>query len=156
MLLNRNARNAACADFSALGDESTQSRYVFVVNNAYGDRLDGRLRLSALHSAWFAAVAAGLIADRWLVNRSIFVFFGLAAAAIITMLFTGSALTNWVVANIIVTFVAVYAIRAVYFALVEQSQCGLGVTGTAVGLISLIGYTNLKHLYHSLMRPKIP
>ena len=99
------------------------------------------LTAMASYARPFAAVAAGLIADRWLVNRSIFVFFGLAAAAFITMLFTGSALTNWVVANIIVTFVAVYAIRAVYFALVEQSQLGLGVTGTAVGLISLIGYT---------------
>ena len=35
----------------------------------------------------------------------------------------------------------IYGLRALYFALMESSQVPLGVTGTAVGVISLVGYT---------------
>jgi hypothetical protein len=35
----------------------------------------------------------------------------------------------------------VFALRAVYFALIDESQVRLGATGTAVGVISLLGFT---------------
>ena len=44
-------------------------------------------------------------------------------------------------ANMTVSFAAVFALRGVYFALLEESRVPLAVTGTAVGLVSLIGYT---------------
>jgi len=48
---------------------------------------------------------------------------------------------NLVYANIVITFVAVYGIRGVYFALIEETKIAGNVTGTAVGLISVIGFT---------------
>ena len=41
----------------------------------------------------------------------------------------------------IFTFAAVYALRGVYFALLEETKIAGSLTGTAVGMISLIGYT---------------
>jgi sugar phosphate permease len=37
--------------------------------------------------------------------------------------------------------VAVYGLRGVYFALLEQASIPLAATGTAVGIVSVIGYT---------------
>jgi hypothetical protein len=43
--------------------------------------------------------------------------------------------------DLIVTFIAFFGLRGVYFALLEETKITAGVTGTAVGLISVIGYT---------------
>ncbi|MGR8920609.1 MAG: MFS transporter, partial [Gammaproteobacteria bacterium] len=42
---------------------------------------------------------------------------------------------------IAISFVAVFALRGVYFALLEHSRVPAVRTGTAVGLVSMIGYT---------------
>ena len=43
--------------------------------------------------------------------------------------------------SILVVATGVYAARSLYFAVMEKGQIPLVLTGTAVGLISLIGYT---------------
>jgi hypothetical protein len=43
--------------------------------------------------------------------------------------------------NFFVTIVCVYGLRAIYFALLEASQIPYAYTGTAVGIISVVGYT---------------
>ena len=43
--------------------------------------------------------------------------------------------------SILVVATGVYAARSLYFAVMERGQIPLILTGTAVGLISLIGYT---------------
>ncbi len=43
--------------------------------------------------------------------------------------------------SILVVATGVYAARSLYFAVMERGQIPLVLTGTAVGLISLIGYT---------------
>ena len=40
-----------------------------------------------------------------------------------------------------VTFVAVYALRAIYFSLIEEAKLDKRITGSAVGLISVLGFT---------------
>jgi len=50
-------------------------------------------------------------------------------------------MTNIIYANLVVTFIAVFAIRGVYFALLEETKISKNITGTAVGLISVIGFT---------------
>ncbi len=44
-------------------------------------------------------------------------------------------------ANLLVTFIAVYALRGIYFSLIEEAGIDRRVTGTAVGLISMLGFT---------------
>ena len=39
------------------------------------------------------------------------------------------------------TFFAVFALRGIYFALLEENQTPAYLTGAAVGLVSLVGYT---------------
>ena len=42
--------------------------------------------------------------------------------------------------NFFTTYVAVYALRGIYFALLEENRTPKFLTGAAVGLISLVGY----------------
>jgi hypothetical protein len=48
---------------------------------------------------------------------------------------------NLVYLNLFVTFFAVFALRGIYFALLEENRTPPYLTGAAVGLVSLIGYT---------------
>jgi sugar phosphate permease len=48
---------------------------------------------------------------------------------------------RFVYANLFVSFFAVFALRGIYFALLEENRTPAFVTGAAVGLVSLIGYT---------------
>jgi MFS family permease len=43
--------------------------------------------------------------------------------------------------SLIITAVGTYAIRALYFAVFNEGKIPLELTGTAVGIISIIGYT---------------
>ena len=100
----------------------------------------------ATYGAWvrpFAAVIVGVIADRFSAARSIGVLFGILIVAYLLLGTSApdAATVNIVYANLFVTFFAVFALRGVYFALLEENRTPAFVTGAAVGLVSLIGYT---------------
>ena len=90
------------------------------------------------------AIAAGLLADRTRTSAVVVVLF---ATLVVTHAWLGlaspipGAVDALVFANIIVGFAAVFGLRGVYFALLGETQTPNEVTGTAVGLISLVGYT---------------
>ena len=90
-----------------------------------------------------AALAAGLIADRIRITRAISVGFVLAGAGYLSMALlpaeAGMLAVLWV--QVLVTSIAVFALRGIYFALLEESKVPLVLTGTAIGVISTIGYT---------------
>jgi MFS transporter, GlpU family, inner membrane protein len=96
----------------------------------------------ASYSRPVAAVVAGLLADRWSSSRLITVLFVLAGVAFFVMSLEAvtSVASTLVVANVMITFVAVYALRGIYFSLVEESGLRASDTGTAVGLISVVGF----------------
>lgn len=88
-------------------------------------------------------VLIGVLADRsnttlWLFISFIVTFFG--ALLFATGLITDSE-TLLFFMSILVVAAGVYATRALYFAVMERGQIPLVLTGTSVGLISLIGYT---------------
>jgi sugar phosphate permease len=91
----------------------------------------------------FAAIIAGIVADRFSAARSIGVAFGvLAISWLLLGLSSGDAAAlNLVYLNLFVTFFAVFALRGIYFALLEENRTPPYLTGAAVGLVSLIGYT---------------
>ena len=91
----------------------------------------------------FAAVIAGVIADRYNVAWSIGVIFAAVVGSYIALsvLDPNVATTNIVYANLIVTFAAVFALRGVYFALLEENRTPKFLTGATVGLVSLVGFT---------------
>jgi len=88
-------------------------------------------------------VFIGILADRsqttyWLVVSFIVSFFG--ALLFATGIISASATFLFFI-SILVVATGVYAARSLYFAVMERGQIPLVLTGTAVGLISLIGYT---------------
>ena len=89
------------------------------------------------------AVAAGFIADRWSASRvmlALFVLLGLSFGPL-SIAVPEPGASGVIVANILLSFAGVYALRGVYFALLEETHVPQHVTGTAVGLVSLVGYT---------------
>jgi len=88
-------------------------------------------------------VLIGVLADRfqttfWLVVSFVVSFFG--ALLFATGMVSDSATALFFI-SILVVATGVYAARSLYFAVMERGQIPLVLTGTAVGLISLIGYT---------------
>jgi len=88
-------------------------------------------------------VVIGILADRsqttyWLLVSFIVSFLGalLFATGVIT---DSSTLLFFM--SILIVATGVYAARSLYFAVMEQGKIPLVLTGTAVGLISLVGYT---------------
>lgn len=90
-----------------------------------------------------AAFAAGYIADRFSAARSILVAFALLAIAFFLLaIFTpGTFGTPIIFMNVVVTLCAVFALRGIYFALLEETRTPRHITGAAVGLVSVVGFT---------------
>jgi nitrate/nitrite transporter NarK len=101
--------------------------------------------LNAL-GAWLrpvAAVAAGLIADRVSASRAgVFCFALLIVTYICFAVAQPGAGTVWILwTNVIVVTTAACALRAVYYAILEETSIPRDVTGSAVGVVAFIGYT---------------
>jgi len=95
---------------------------------------------------WLAAIAAiiaGLIADKIGAAKAVLGCFVLMTAGFLVFgLFPGTAdLVPLLIINVAIISSAVYALRGVYFSLLEQGCIPIAVTGTATGIISVIGYT---------------
>jgi nitrate/nitrite transporter NarK len=91
----------------------------------------------------FAAIAAGSLADRWAASKVIglsFFVLLLSYAMLSFALPDGSGLSV-IYANIFVSFFAVFALRGVYFALLDENRIPAYFTGAATGMVSFIGYT---------------
>ena len=90
-----------------------------------------------------AALIAGLLVDRFLATRVISYTFLLLLISYVALSLLSPAFgpVYYIYGNILFTFAAVYALRGVYFALLEETNIEKLLTGTAVGLISVIGYT---------------
>jgi len=96
--------------------------------------------------AWMrpiAAVAAGLLGDRYLVSRMTVICFAvLLASQLFFAMFTPEPGVGWVLlGNILIGSSAIFGLRSLYYALFEESKVPAAVTGTAVGLVSVVGYT---------------
>jgi sugar phosphate permease len=90
-----------------------------------------------------AALGAGWIADRYLGTRlTIQVCFAVLIASYLTFLFVppSPALVWLMVANMAVSCLGFFALRGIYFALLEESGTPRELTGTAVGVISFVGF----------------
>lgn len=90
-----------------------------------------------------AAIAAGILADRFSPSRSMAGLFLLLAVSygLLGFIVPNAQAQGVVIMNILVSFAAVYGLRGVYFALLEETKIPKTMTGTAVGLISLVGFT---------------
>jgi len=90
-----------------------------------------------------AAVMAGLIADRFNSGRSIFVMFiaMIAAYGMLSVVTLEVTTLTIIFANLFVTLFAVFAIRGIYYALLEETRTPKHLTGASVAVIAFVGYT---------------
>lgn len=90
-----------------------------------------------------AAIAAGIVADRWSASKTIGALFFVLLISYAMLSFAlpdGSGL--WVIyANIFVSFFAVFGLRGVYFALLQENRTPPYLTGSVTGMVSFVGYT---------------
>lgn len=91
----------------------------------------------------FAAIAAGVLADRFGVARmtvlSLLVF-GMGSAIVAAGVFR-PGITAFFMVTLIATSAAVFALRGLYFAMMEEGRVPFGDTGSAVGIVSVVGFT---------------
>ena len=88
-------------------------------------------------------VIVGFLADRS--RASLYLCMGFALSIIGAILFASDILSEDTTVlfflTIIITALGVYAARVLYFAVMQEGKIPLKLTGTAVGIISFIGYT---------------
>ncbi len=119
--------------------------YSLYAVEVYGmDKVDAA-RIVAI-GAWMrpvAALGAGLLGDRFGVARvTVLAFAILLACHLFFALDTPANPAAWVLlGNTVVTCAAMFGLRGLYFALFEEERVPSAVTGTAVGFVSVVGYT---------------
>jgi nitrate/nitrite transporter NarK len=91
-----------------------------------------------------AALSAGFVADRWLGTRpTIQLCFALLLGTYAFFLFVSPqpSIVWWMVGSLALSCVAFFSLRGIYFALLEDTGIPRYLTGTAVGVISFVGFT---------------
>ena len=128
----------AYCGYKGLDNYSLYAEQVLGMHEIQAERL-------ATYGAWtrpLAALIAGLVADRFSASRSIVVMFTILTVSYASWAWTdpvGMGLTL-VYINFFTTYIAVFALRGVYFALIEENRTPKFLTGAAVGLVSLVGF----------------
>ncbi len=88
-------------------------------------------------------IAIGLLADK--TRASLWMMIGFVTMIIGAVIFASGyiapGLNALFMLSIIVTATGTYAVRTLYFAALQEGKIPLAITGTAVGVISVIGYT---------------
>lgn len=88
-------------------------------------------------------IVVGLIVDRFKIT--FWLFLSLVLCVIASILFASGSIvpsaTILFFTSVVLIGMGVYAARALYFGVMKKGKIPLMLTGTAVGLISLIGYT---------------
>jgi MFS family permease len=98
------------------------------------------------YSTWMrpiAAIGAGLCADRLSSSSVVIGCFVLTGATYLAFVLTtpGDAAIGLLWTSVLVGCLGIFALRGIYFALLEESRIPTHMTGTAVGVVSFIGYT---------------
>lgn len=91
----------------------------------------------------FVGLTIGFIADKSTISRWLTISFALSmvGAIIFASGMIQPNLNFLFFLSVIVTACGIYAVRSLYFATLKEGNIPLILTGTAVGIISLIGYT---------------
>ncbi len=90
-----------------------------------------------------ACVIAGLVADRFDSARSILVLFIMLITSycVLAVATPDTTALTLIYGSIFVTFFAVFALRGIYYALLEETRTPKHLTGASVAVIAFVGYT---------------
>lgn len=112
---------------------------VFMMSVVFGGALGvGKMWLKPL-----SALGAGFVADKIGTSKTVIWSFGILVLSFTIFVLTPGHpdLVLVLVVNSALASLAIFALRGIYFALLEEGGIPLAVTGTATGVISVIGYT---------------
>jgi nitrate/nitrite transporter NarK len=129
----------AYVGFRAIDDFSLYASEVLGLNEVDAARM-------GTVSLWVrpvAAIAAGYLADRVGAGRMTLVSFALIATGS-TVLASGQVTEGMVVLfllTVVCASLGIFALRGLYFAIMKEGRIPLAFTGSAVGFVSLLGYT---------------
>jgi len=90
-----------------------------------------------------AALAAGILGDRFCSSKMIAVLFSalIAGELALALVTPGEGLVAFFMIDVLACSIAFFGLRGLYFALFEEAKIPVSATGTAVGFVSVIGYT---------------
>lgn len=119
--------------------------YSLYAVEAFGLNQVESAQLAAL-GAWMRPIGAlglGLLGDRYQVTRmTVICFAALLLSQLFFAMYTPVPGEVWVLlSNLLVGSLAMFGLRSLYFALLEDARIPVAITGTAVGIISVIGYS---------------
>ncbi|MFK7734134.1 MAG: nitrate/nitrite transporter [Pseudomonadales bacterium] len=103
----------------------------------------GVMSVSKMFLKPLAALIAGLTADKIGVAKTIGIIFTLmmVSFAVFAFLPSSANLLPLMLLNVAVISIGVFAMRGIYFALLDEGGIPLKVTGTAAGIVSVLGFT---------------
>jgi nitrate/nitrite transporter NarK len=129
----------AYCGYKGLDNLSLYAVQVLGMNEVEG----ARLFAYATYLRPLAAVVAGILADRFVASRTIGVMFVILTISfgILSMAVPTQGWLTIIYVNIIVSVFAVFAIRGIYYALLQETGTPPKITGTTVGIMSFVGYT---------------
>ena len=129
----------AYVGYKVTDDFSLYAKDVLQVNEVEAARV-------GTYSLWMrplAAIAAGFLADRFSAGKMTVISFVLLIAG--SAVLASNALTSTMYVPYILTIICaslgIFALRGLYFAIMEEGKVPLAYTGSAVGLVSVVGYT---------------
>ncbi|MDC0936971.1 MFS transporter [Pirellulales bacterium] len=129
----------AYAGFKATDDFSLYAKEVLQVNEVEAARV-------GMYSLWMrplAAITAGFLADRFGAGNLTLVSFALlivGSAILASETLSASMYVPYIV-TIVCASLGIFALRGLYYAIMEEGQVPRAYTGSAVGLVSVVGYT---------------
>lgn len=91
----------------------------------------------------FPALGAGFLADRFGPSRTVVWSFAVLIFSFCVFVFAPGKpeLVLILIINTIIASLAIFAVRGVYYAVLEEGGIPLALTGIATGIVSVIGYT---------------
>ncbi len=90
----------------------------------------------------FAALAAGFLGDKFGIAKTVAASMAITAAsfALFAMTPANPSVLPLVILNVAISATFIFALRGIYFALLEEGGIPLALTGTAAGVASAIGF----------------
>ena len=129
----------AYTGYKGMDDLSLLARDTFLMNDIEA----AQVSTIAFWTRPVAALAAGFLGDRFGGIQTIIASFALMILGdlVITLGLLDPDLPWTLFMNVVVTGAAVFGLRGLYFAIFDDAGVPAELTGTAVGLVSVIGYT---------------
>jgi len=129
----------AYVGFKSTDDFSLYAKEVLHLNEVEAARM-------GLVSLWvrpLAAIGAGVLADRVSAGRMTLLSFALIAAGSLVLATgtIGPGMLTVFLLSVTTASLGVFALRGLYFAIMGEGGIPLAITGSVVGVVSVIGYT---------------